>query len=260
MWTEIKIKNWQDFIDLIEQSKQHNQTLPSWYFRGQSVVDFTLLPSITRIIKGNQINLKKALGIELDLFRTFHSRYELYKNLPTEIKNLKTISFFAEMQHYSCPTRLLDWTTSPYVALHFASEKDFEKDGAIFYFHSDILDEINKSHFSTLSEDLVFENKDKPAIYPFLKARENERILAQQGVFTISNDIFSDHYDLIKNTFKIDNLKDYAIKIIIPKELKIEFLSRLRIMNINDLTLFPGLDGVGKDAGKIALIRVKYKN
>lgn len=43
------------------------------------------------------------------------------------------------MQHYSCPTRLLDWTLSPYVALYFAVEQSPESDGAVWFFPSSAL-------------------------------------------------------------------------------------------------------------------------
>lgn len=37
-----------------------------------------------------------------------------------------------DMQHYSCPIRLLDWSRSPYVALYFTVNNNFHNDGALY--------------------------------------------------------------------------------------------------------------------------------
>ncbi|MFT7035866.1 MAG: hypothetical protein ACJA2S_004390 [Cyclobacteriaceae bacterium] len=256
MWTQLRIKDWKHFIDFIEAIEHHKSPLPFWNFRGQANSTWDLLPSISRIFKDYPVDLKKALGIELNMYREFLMSRKLYGSFaPDDITEYKNIAQFMEMQHYSCPTRVLDWSHSPYVALYFAIDNELKHDGKIYGFHNSNLNQMNKKYFEDLSEDLILENRGEPTVYPLMLARHNERTLSQQGVFTISNDIFADHYQLISNALSKENLKENAVEMTIPKELKIEFMARLRNMNINGLTLFPGLDGLGKSLHKLATIR-----
>ena len=98
---------------------QYNEVL---YFRGQSNKEFKLLPSLARNSRRGTFPYERNL-IESAKFK-----------MPTIFNNNDTpINLLALLQHYGIPTRLLDVTTNPLVALYFACT-DFEKDGEVIVF------------------------------------------------------------------------------------------------------------------------------
>lgn len=86
----------------------------AWAFRGLKDSRYNLTPTIER-------NAKTSLGwmtLESIVIDEFKSRARMHTALPFIPED--EMSWLALMQHYSVPTRLLDFTYSPFVALHFA--------------------------------------------------------------------------------------------------------------------------------------------
>lgn len=93
------------------------------WFRGQSKEEYSLTPSIFR--KNNN-----KITEEISIVNHFKQRcVELSENCNNQMEWL-TI-----MQHYSLPTRLLDWSESPLIALYFAvcDAEDSASDKAALY-------------------------------------------------------------------------------------------------------------------------------
>lgn len=99
-----------------------------WY-RGHANKEWELIPKVQRDFEGS----------EEDLFRNeryytndFQSRASLFKSPTLPIDEYA--SWLTLMQHYGLPTRLLDWSRSPLVALYFAvsDESQYNKDGCIW--------------------------------------------------------------------------------------------------------------------------------
>jgi hypothetical protein len=98
-----------------------------WAFRGQldsewdletSLSRATILSYKTELSTGVQ---RRAAAHEKWLLREFQRQAHHYlSDLPAHDQ---VVDWLALMQHYHAPTRLLDWTRSPYVALYFAVEK-----------------------------------------------------------------------------------------------------------------------------------------
>ena len=164
-------------------------------------------------------------------------------------------------KHHGLPTRLLDWTYSPYVAMHFATEdvRRFEEDAAIWcvdyrrtnellpppmrgvlsgedvnIFTTELLNEVA----TTLEEfdDLG----DQDFVVFFEPPSLDERIVNQFALFSLPSSATMSLEALLRRR------EDAYRRIVIPAELKWEIRDKLDQANITERVLFPGLDGLSK--------------
>ena len=89
-----------------------------WVYRGK-LSRFPLQTSIERALPNAGIDLKEAVRIEREMTRLFQ---RLYWGDDREVVRSDTLYCLSLMQHHGAPTRLLDWTYSPFVAAYFAME------------------------------------------------------------------------------------------------------------------------------------------
>lgn len=94
-----------------------------WIYRGHHR-SYPLAPSIERQFADNWPE------IEYRLFREFQSQAPIHMD-PTRLPAAKAsrLDWLSILRHYDAPTRLLDFTYSPYVALYFALRHGAERDG-----------------------------------------------------------------------------------------------------------------------------------
>ena len=104
---EIRISSVSEFIEKIVQRDKEAET--ETFYRGHANKDWELLPSIFRTPNGVE---KEHL-----LFR------DMVAHEPQSFSECKSaLDYLVQMQHYGLPTRLLDMTTNPLVALYFACQ------------------------------------------------------------------------------------------------------------------------------------------
>lgn len=106
-------------LEYLQQRLKEDEMI---FFRGQCDEAYTLQPSIYRT--------NKLIENEDYLFK------DLISKCPNDFEECTTtFERLVKMQHYLLPTRLLDITTNPLVALYFACQEiTNNKDGRIFYF------------------------------------------------------------------------------------------------------------------------------
>ena len=105
-------------VQTIDELMRELNSLPNnFVFRGQSDAAWGLQSTLERTLGGtwNAQSARKFEDYSLDVFK---SKYHIYSG--TEHLPKSKLSWLSVMQHYGVPTRLIDFTTSPYIALYFA--------------------------------------------------------------------------------------------------------------------------------------------
>lgn len=179
------------------------------------------------------------------------------------------------MQHHGAPTRLQDWTYSPYVATLFAVEKAFSRNGTCAVWsieiewckwaaleilretqwEMDLLISDENSRTANLQSDAYFENvylKNRaPLVVPMQPFRMNERNMIQQGAFLCPGTVNDSFIDNLK-AMESKGLKEHLKKYVIPNKQRTTIIDDLYRMNVTRATLFPGLDGFAQSlTGKV---------
>lgn len=216
-------------------------------FRGAADATYGLATSVVRL--GRKWNT-----LEQPIVRAFR-RYALRMAPPGD----DTIwSWLAIAQHHGLPTRLLDWTFSPYVALHFMTEdaRTLDRDGIVWavdyvrcaeLLPKPLRDVLVREGANVFSTDMLAEVAgsldafDRLAKEPFAVFLEppaiDERIVNQHALFSL----MPNGADL---RAWAEARPDLGKRIVVPAELKWEVRDKLDQANVNERVLYPGLDGL----------------
>ena len=285
-WPEIVAQEWKDFDNIITNMIDQGRLLKDRFlFRGQSDKTWHLLPSFTRALQqsqGQDLLLAPFEGVVLNKFMAMARQYLPESLIPADAD---IVGWWQLMQHYRAPTRLLDWTSSPYVAAYFAVIETRNKDGAIWVVNYSCLEKavnawLKDNNIRTTETDTWYVKNLRPNANFIRTANtnhRNQRAVVQQAESTYTVNVFNDHgltiQSLLFDRTESEHLKERKgtgktlltgfsseranrvdskslierkyFRIVIPKKSKLDYLARLHTANISASSLFPGLDGVG---------------
>lgn len=249
---EIRVSTWSELHEnLYADSWQENlgRFRSPYAFRGMPDASYDLRTTLMRL-GGSYANL------EGPLLRTFR-RYAKRDAVPDDY----IWNWLATAQHHGLPTRLLDWTYSPYVAMHFATQdvELYDRDAIIWCINyvastqyvPDVLKQSLEeedayvftaemlNHAASTLRDFDELNED-PFVVFFEPPSLDERIINQYALFALMSDptVRLDHW--------LEDHPDLARQIRIPAGLKWEIRDKLDQANITERVLFPGLDGLSR--------------
>jgi len=191
-----------------------------WVFRGHSNEAYELKPSVGR--KGHTSTTTEKY--ETSLFASFRREAGAYIS-PTPSDEWEWLSV---AQHHGLPTRLMDWSHNPLLALYFAVIGDQEVNGELI-----ALNAPKKAPASVL-ERSPFELRKAMKYYPNIVS---PRIRAQEGLFIACPE----------PEVSLDNSlrEDWCIeKLTVPKAAKGRLRYELFRLGIHESSLFPHLDGL----------------
>jgi hypothetical protein len=239
------ISSWRELDDAIAEAGTSDRAHSSLVFRGLARSSYTNVSSLARL--GDA-----APRLERHLIRNFRKYAHRERPGPT------LWDWLSLAQHHGLPTRLLDWTFSPFVAAHFATATSPGVEAIVWAVDCaaahellpDVLREALEAEGATVfttellaaeaatQDELDHLGGDEPFVLFFEPPSLDDRIVNQSAVLSVLSDP-SAHMDV---WLKAHPEVWHAWRV--PPPVKAEIRDRLDQGNVTERVLMPGLDGL----------------
>jgi hypothetical protein len=253
----VQVRSWAELLEEIYREAWDpgiERFRSPFVFRGVCNSCSDLSTSLMRLARGYE----ELSRLEGHILRNFRK----YAHLETSADIGKSLwNWMALAQHHGLQTRLLDWTYSPLVAVHFATDdvRTFNTDGAIWcvdhrkanaLLPESLRQQVGGEAFDVFTAEMLDRVADTLEKFDSLTDREfvvfleppslDARIVNQFALFSAVNDPTKGMDELLAHNPSI------AKKIILPADLKWEVRDKLDQAGITERMLYPGLDGLSR--------------
>lgn len=256
MATVITITSLSDFTVQIEAALARTGGLV-WY-RGSGRTSYLLLPGLYR--HPTISTAEELLQLEIKILNRFKQRSVPHIGYSTRTN----WEYLFLMQHSRVPTRLLDWTENPYIALYFAltsalgnvvgGTTTYTEDAAVWVldpasWNRKALDDISYAGTVLSAEDEELRGHEPARPASLVKSEpvamygtyNSARIVAQRGVFTVFGKSLNDmEHTHTTNSYPTESL----LKLVIPAVNIESVLAAIIGSGITDSVVYPDLDGL----------------
>jgi len=239
MYTTIEFETWFDFKTGVLKHLYGDGAMERgrFLFRGQRSPKWTLSSTFDRSFPGVTGGARDSL--EKDLLRHFRDECQSDNSLKELLED--EVNTLALAQHHGLPTRLLDWSESPYVAAFFAFQH------AVFAFQGTIdtfRPEDRVAIWAIDSDHYIWsENQGVQIVSP--PTWENPRMRNQSGKFTLSRTPFRSLQEYVDNCEEAEG----ALWLFLIPDTEVHVaIADLDLMGVNNARMFPDVSGRAKAA------------
>jgi hypothetical protein len=238
-----RLTSWEAFLKLVIHPPYSN-----WAFRGESDERWPLYSSLSRYLQNFGVARAAWPEQEGRILRIFKRKAHQFLASPPDWND--DFQWLALMQHHGAPTRLIDFTWSPYVAAFFALQRTVG-DCVIWAMNPARVDS-SRSPKSGRMDPRIEGNFHKH----YLKGDEhfmwmgeprtmNRRLIAQSGTFLVPGVLDVPVEEILSDRDQVNILA----KFVLANSVREQGMRELYRMNITYATLFPDLDGLARSVG-----------
>jgi FRG domain len=203
--------------------------IAQWFFRGHPRSEYRLVAGLFRLQKVLKESFANWDDLESFLLLAFKREAAQY----VDSNQLSEEDWLCLAQHHRLPTRLLDWTTNPLIALYFAVEADYQNNADVWCLGF-------PSTNNCLEEGTFFSQRTTLIKEGFIHFPRyiDERIVNQGGCFTVHKSAIPLNEESEYNDFLTFN------RIVVPSSAKKSVRAELYDMGIHAAFIYPGLDSL----------------
>lgn len=240
------VNEWSQFIALTDAQD-------GWAFRGEVSANWPLVSSLTRRLQAYCPQRELWPLREERALRVFRRKAHIYVGDGAALDD--TLRCLALMQHHGAPTRLLDFTKSPYVAAFFALE-DAVGDAAVYALNTPALWAATPRFDDTLTRDRIdprlpgnyercFLHNRLPVLWFGEPTEMDRRLVAQSGLFVMPG-VLDRSIDSILDGYPSAGGEPLIVKYVLPIAMRPQAMGALYRMNVTYASLFPDIEGLAR--------------